>query len=326
MAKVTIEEVAKAAGVSRALVSIAYRGAAGVSKQTAENIFAVGKKLGYVPNLNAARLASKQTGTIGVFLQDLHNEVFADVYDGIRDVVGDSAPLVLAVGSARPGADKTALETLIGARTDVIIAVGLTITDRELKDFSHRSKLISVTRKSALVHSVTADDYLGAELATKHLISQGHRKIGFLANPQTDGYRERLRGYQDAVGMANLEPLVEQTTYARTDAERDVVKLIEAGASAIFAHNDTTALGAMDTIVSRGLQPGKDIAVVGFDNTSHSQAPMLALTTVDPHSQELGRAAAEIALAVLAGTESVLVQRELEPALIVRSSSSAAFR
>jgi len=104
VAKVTIEDVAKAAGVSRALVSIAYRGVSGVSKATAERIFAVGDRLGYVPNANAARLASKQLKTIGIYLQDLHNDVFADIYDGIRSVTGNSIPLVLAV--ARPNSSQ----------------------------------------------------------------------------------------------------------------------------------------------------------------------------------------------------------------------------
>lgn len=320
MSKVTINDVARAAGVSRALVSIAYRGAVGVSEATAEHIFAVGRKLGYVPNLNAARLASKKLKTIGIFLQDLHNEVFADVYDGIRSVIGNEIQLVLTVGSAEVGHDKQAIETLIASQVDVIIAAGLTMTDSDLKRISKRVKIVSVTRKLDGVSSVTANDFQGAVLAVEHLVAKGHTRIAFLANPQTDGYEDRLRGYVAAAKQANLRPLIKETSYSRSDAERDAVFLIEEKASAIFAHNDLAALGVIDAVISAGLKPGKDIAVIGFDNTSLSQTPVLALTTVDPHSVQLGQEAAKLALGILEG-ELAAQTVELDANLVLRASA-----
>lgn len=324
MRKITIEDVAKAAGVSRALVSIAYRGVPGVSETTRDHIFEVGKKLGYVPNLNAARLASKETKSIGFFMQDLHNEVFADVFDGIRSVVDeDSHHIVIAVGGSEPGHDSKALETLIAARVGVIIAAGLTMPDAELRRYAKRTKIVSVTRRLDGVSSVVADDYLGARLAVGHLIAKGHRRIAFLANPQTDGYLDRQRGYLDEIADAGLEPIVYGSSYVRADAERDAAILLEKHSpTAIFAHNDLSALGVLDAALSRGLRPGVDLAVVGYDNSSLSQTPVLALTTVDSHSRELGERAAQIALNKLGGQDDVEVV-ELEPTLIERSSSSA---
>lgn len=321
MKKITIEDVAKAAGVSRSLVSIAYRGVAGVSEATAEHIFAVGKKLGYVPNLNAARLASKGLKTIGVFLQDLHNEVFADVYDGIRSVINEAeVQLVLTVGQATVGHDTKAMETLIASGVDVIIAAGLTMSDSELKRFASRSKLISVTRQCSGVSSVVANDYLGAKLATQHLITK-QSKVAFLANPQTDGYRDRYRGYVDAMNEADLEVMVRETTYSRVDAESDAKALLELGAKAIFAHNDLAALGVIDAVISAELKPGVDISVVGFDNTSLSQTPVLALSTVDPKSHELGQNAARLALEALAQEKLEVTSVKLVPDLKIRSTS-----
>ena len=324
MRKVTIKDVAKAAGVSRALVSIAYRGVAGVSESTAEHIFAIGKKLGYIPNLNAARLASKGIKTIGVFLQDLHNEVFADVFDGIRSVINeDEVQLVLAVGSAKSGRDSAALETLIASRVDVVIAVGLTMDKESLSKYAKRVKLISVTRESDGVLSVTANDLLGAELATRHLVQLGHKKIAFLANPQTDGYRDRLRGYENAMIQAGLERLVMESSYLRSEAKSDARELLDSvKPTAVFAHNDQAALGVLDALVARDLKPGKDVAVVGYDNTSLSEAPVLALTTVNPHSQELGRQAAKLALALLADQSAKLSSVVLTPELVIRASAS----
>lgn len=322
MSKVTINDVAKAAGVSRALVSIAYRGVAGVSEATAEHIFQVGQKLGYVPNLNAARLASKKLKTIGVFLQDLHNEVFADVYDGIRSVIDkEDMQIVLTVGSAEVGTDSKALEALIAQRVDVVIAAGLTMPNAQLKKFAIRTKLVSVTRTAAGVNSVTANDYEGARLAVSHLIERGHKRIAFLANPQTDGYRERQRGYIDAMTDAGFEEMVQPSTYSRIQAESDAATLLKQKPTAIFAHNDLAAIGAIDALISAGLKPGKDVAVVGFDNTSLSQAPILALTSVNPHSTQLGEKAAELALRLISGEVPEVEQLELAPELMVRATS-----
>lgn len=319
----TIEDVAKAAGVSRALVSIAYRSAPGVSEATAKRIFAVGSKLGYVPNLNAARLASKGNKTIGVFLQDLHNEVFANIFDGIRSVINeDQIQVVIAVGSARPGHDVSALETLIASRVDVVLALGLTMDDTSLKTFTNRIKMISVTRKIEDGVSVLANDFLGAQLATRHLLELGHRRVAFLANPQTDGYRERLRGYEETMAEVGLESFVKESTYLRLEAEFDAGELIDSyQPTAIFAHNDQAALGVLDALVSRNLKPGIDVSVVGYDNTSLSQTPMLALSTIDPHSFRLGETCANLALEILEENEVSKTVIELVPELIVRSSS-----
>lgn len=319
----TIKDVAKAAGVSRALVSIAYRGAQGVSEATAKRIFAVGAKLGYVPNLNAARLASKGTKTIGVFLQDLHNEVFADIFDGIRSVINeDQVQVVIAVGSAKPGHDVSALETLIASRVNVILAVGLTMDDQSIKSFTNRINLISVTRKISGGFSVLANDFLGAKLATRHLLELGHKRVAFLSNPQTDGYRDRLRGYEKTMSEAGLKSFVWESTYLRVEAELDAGELIDTyQPTAIFAHNDQAALGVLDAIVSRKLRPGIDVSVVGYDNTSLSQTPILALSTIDPHSFQLGETSAKVALEILEGNPVTQDVIELIPDLMVRSSS-----
>ena len=327
MRKVTIKDVAKAAGVSRALVSIAYRGVSGVSESTKHMIFDVGNRLGYVPNLNAARLASKGLKTIGVFLQDLHNETFADVFDGIRSVINEKeVQLVLAVGSAKSGRDSAALETLIASRVDVLIAAGLTMSDSELEAFTRRTKLISVTRKVEGAVSVTANDIEGAKLATEHLIALGHTSIAFLANPQTDGYRERLAGFEAVMRKHKLKPLVLESSYLRSEAEADAGNLIDSQKpTAIFAHNDQAALGVLDALVARNLRPGIDVSVVGYDNSSLSQTPVLALTTVDPHSFELGEKSGLIALDLLKENESNEQLVVLSPLLVQRASTGNYF-
>lgn len=326
MTHVTMEDVAKAAGVSRALVSIAYRGVPGVSDATRERIFETGDRLGYVPNQVAARLAGKSRKTIGVFQQDMHNEVFADVHDGIRDVTSNrDVSLVLAVASIDGSRDAQALGELLASRVDIIIATGLTIPDVELASYAKRVPMVSIARHVNGFDNVDSDNFGGATLATEHLIELGHTRVLFLSNPQTDGYTDRQRGYRDAMNRAGLEPWVIETTYSRDQAEIDAGSALdgESRPTAIFAHNDRTALGVLDALTTRGLAPGKDVSVVGYDNTSASRAPGLALTTVDIHAIEQGRAAAELALSRLNNPTLKPRVTTIAPTLVVRGTTGA---
>lgn len=319
-----MEDIAREAGVSRSLVSLAYRGAAGVSAATRHHILDVGRRLNYTPNHVAARLAGRGGNTFGVFLQDLHNDLFADVYDGLRDIAETSGKhLVLAVGTIDGGRDASSLETLEQSRVDVIIAAGLQLGDAEVRVISERVPLVSVARLVPQVDSVWSDDLFGARLVVDHLTLLGHRRIVFLANPPTDGYLDRRRGYSEAMRDAGLPERVVTTTYARARAAFDAGVLLDSTdpPTAVFAHNDQTALGVLDALVLRGLRPGLDVSVVGYDNTSGSRAPGIALTTVDVHSEMLGRNAAILATRRLEDPEAPPIRHSSMPSLVIRGST-----
>lgn len=324
MQRVTMEDVAREAGVSRALVSIAFRGAPGVSEKTRDKIFAIAKNLGYVPNEIASRLASKGTDTIGVFLQDLHNDVFADVYDGIRSITEPAGlKLVLAIGGPTPESEAQALSTLMASRVGVVIAAGLTLSDSGVQSFAKNVRLVTVARQLPGIDAVYSDNFIGAKLATEHLIESGHSNIVFLSNPQSDGYYDRQRGYQDAMIKAGLTPNIVPSHYSRPEAAQDALTALAhtSRPTAFFAHNDQAALGVLDALVTSGLKPGIDVAVVGYDNSTISQMPVSALTTVNIDGAELGRQAASLALARLEHPTSTPEHKVLMPQLVVRQSS-----
>lgn len=324
MQRVTMEDVAREAGVSRALVSIAYRGVTGVSDATRDRILEVGTALGYVPNNIAARLAGKGGDTVGVYLQDLHNEIFADIFDGIRNGVEDAGlQFVLSVGAIDGSLDTSSLETLIASRVDVLIAAGLLAADGEIQRASHRVPIVSVARAVPGVDSVFSNNLAGSRIATTHLIELGHLRIAFLANPQTDGYLDRQSGYEATMRDHGLRPIVVPTTYSRQRASADAGALLDSAnrPTAIFAHNDRTALGVLDALQERGLIPGTDVSVVGYDNTSASRAPGSALTTVDIHSVQLGEQATRLAMRRLEAPAVKFEHVMLEPTLVVREST-----
>jgi len=327
MQTVTMNDVAREAGVSRALVSLAYRDAYGVSAETREHILQIGKALGYHPNRVAAQLAGKRQQTIGVFLQDLHNDLFADIFDGIREVADSvNKNTVLAIGTIDGSRDGRALDALLESRVDLIIAAGLTLPDSELARYTDKVKLVSVTRKVEGASSVYCDNMLGAGLAVEHLISLGHSKIAMIANPPSDGYFDRALGYEKAMHQHLLTPLTIAGSYSRPETATVARELLSRAdrPTAIFAHNDQTALGVLDAAISLGLKVGQDISVVGYDNTSLSKTPSTSLTTVDVHGVELGKLAAELAIELLENDDKTNEIRTIEPTLVARNSSAAA--
>ena len=320
---VTMEDVARAAGVSRALVSIAFRGVRGVSDETRDHIFEVAEGLGYRPNRIASRLASKSDTTIGVFLQDLHNDLFADVFDGIRSIAdaGDRH-LLLAVGARDGSQDARALDSLVRSRVDIVIAAGLILPDGDVARFAKSVPMVGVTRHIPDVDSVYPDDEAGARSVVEHLVALGHSEIAFLANPESDGYRGRRIGYTAAMTAAGLVPRIVSSSYARADVAHDAGRLLDDVApSAIFAHNDQAALGVLDAVAERGLSAPGDVSVVGYDNSTISQTPGTALTTVDVRAFDLGVQAAQVALDRLAEPEHPMLNRMLMPTLVARGTS-----
>mgnify|MGYP003450947169 CR=1 FL=1 len=327
MPRITMEDVARAAGVSRALVSLAYRDRPGVSAETRARILEAGAALGYTPNRIAAQLAGNGGNTLGVFLQDLHNDLFADFYEGIVEVAdAGSKEIVLSIGTIDGSRDVAALETLHQLRVDVILVGGLQLDDEAIRALSARVPVVCVFRAVSGVDSVVSDDRFGAVAATQHLLDLGHRRIAFLANPPGNVYGHRREGYEAAMLGAGLQPRVVASSYARHDAARDTVALLDAHhpPTAVFAHNDQAALGALDALALRGLRAGQDVSVVGYDNSSVSRFPGSALTTVDVDGVSLGRSAAEVALLRLDDPAAPARLLNSTPALVVRSTTGPA--
>lgn len=320
-----MEDVAREAGVSRALVSLAYRNLPGVSEATREHILEVGRRLRYTPNRVAARLAENSGNTIGVFLQDLHNDLSADIFDGVREVADRAGKtLVLTVGASDGAGDRSALDTLKQSRVDVAIATGLLMPDSEVLEFSRDLPLVLVTRQVEGVDSSYSDDVESGRIATEYLIRTGHRKIVFLANPPVDGYRGRREGYLTAMQRAGFPEAVVQTGWTRADAARDIDAVLGSTdrPTGIFAHNDQAALGVLDALSARGLRAGVDVSVIGHDNTAGSMLPGAALTTVDMHGRDLGRRAAEIALQRLEDPAAPAHESVSVPTLVRRETTA----
>ena len=169
----TLEDVAQAAGVSRALVSLVMRGSPRVSAQSRQRVLQSAAKLGYRPNLMARNLAARRTMTLGLLLNDLHNPWFADVADGVHDVAEQNGyQLILASGRRKNQLESRALDTFLASRVDGIIVAGCRLPTSRILEVALEVPLVSIGRmiRGTLIGNVTTDDALGARLAVEHLV------------------------------------------------------------------------------------------------------------------------------------------------------------
>ena len=178
---VTMDEVAARAGVSRAAVSFALRNSPKVSAAQRAHIERIAAELGYRRNINASRLASGSTGTIGLVFSDLHNVLYAEVLDGIADGLADgSEQLLLASGFHDPARERAAVEAFLSHRVDGMALLGSQLPGEEIQQLAREAPTVVAGRRVHGVDWVTVDDTAGAALATEHLIALGHRRIGHI--------------------------------------------------------------------------------------------------------------------------------------------------
>ncbi|BBY30814.1 LacI family DNA-binding transcriptional regulator [Mycolicibacterium sediminis] len=322
----TQDDVAQEVGVSRALVSLAFRGAPGVSEASRRTILEAARSLGYRHNAIAADLAAKTRTTIGLYLLDFRNEVYADVYRGVRDALERSGNrVVLAVSDADEPTDQQAVDSLVDARVGVVIAATLMLTDVDVRALAKAVPLVSVARRVPGVDCVYADDEAGAEAATRHLLDLGHRRIAHLTGDEYEGHLLRRRTYEAVMTTAGRTP---QTVVARgysQEAAEGVARMVLDVAdppTAVFAHNDEMALGVREAAYSLGLRIPEDLSLVGYDDSRIARLHGVDLTSVDQHARRLGQDAGAAALARIRHEDGPVVDVRHAPDLVVRGSTA----
>ena len=314
---VTQDDVAQKVGVSRALVSLAFRGAPGVSEESRRTILETGRLLGYRHNTIAADLAAKTRSTIGLYLLDFRNEVYADVFRGVRDALERKGNrVILAVSDADEPTDQNAVGTLIEARVGVIIAATLMLPDVEVRALAQSVPVVSVARRVQGVDSVYADDEAGAAAATSYLLDLGHRRIAHVTGMEYEGHLLRRRAYETAMRNAGLKPqTVVAQGYSQVAAERTARSILNVAdrPTAVFAHNDEMAFG---------LRIPQDLSLVGYDNSRVARLHGIDLTSVDQDARRLGRDAGAAALARMRQENAPVLDARHKPDLVVRGSTA----
>lgn len=324
-----MEEVARHAHVSRALVSLVMRDSPKVSPSKRSAVKEAARQLGYTPNRLASRLASHRTRTLGVLLLDLHNPVFADIYDGIAEGVENSGNhLMVAVGSTDVGVEATAIRSLLDLRVDGMLLAGFTGEPEDLARMLRGTPAVVITREVDVpgVDSASASDFRGAQLAVEHLVKLGHKQILHITKPAELTYPLRRLGYVEAMQSHGLHPIIIACDMTEQGGREAICSYLDSGAAlptAVFAHNDLVALGVLDALAGRHIPVPDSVSVVGYDNTELAATQLVGLTSVDLHARELGRLAAAALLRRLDGDmTSALSKIEVDPLLVVRRTSA----
>lgn len=273
--RVTILDVAAAAGVSKSTVSrILDERLPRSENATARRVRQVAESLGYVRDVSAASLRRGQTNTIGVIVPRLTDTVMAMLYEALaRACTRTGQFAIVATTDDEPRADRKAAQTLLQRGVDGLVLS----TAREGDDFAQELAdrgvpYVLALRSDGRSLASVGDDRLGGYLATRHLIDLGHRRIGLIAGPAyASSSRGRVEGYRQALAEARIadDPaLVVESTFG-IDSGADAAERLMSAAeppTALFAVNDNTAIGALSTLARLGLSVPGDVSVVGYND------------------------------------------------------------
>ena len=335
---VSIDEVARLAGVSTATVSRALSGRGHVSDVTRKRVHTAADSLGYVVSASASSLASGRTRNIGVLVPFLDRWFFSTVLSGVASALTRRGYDITLYNLT---ADKTARETIFETflrrqRVDGVIAVSIELNSQETDRLADLGiPVIGIGGPNPRLTTLTVDDVAVARLATEHLLGLGHRTIAHIgANPEFDIDfhlpTHRRQGFELAMADAGLDvhpALYEPADFTIEGGFRAAKQLLGRPGlkpTAIFAASDEMAIGALLAARDLGYRVPQDLSVVGIDG--HELGEFFQLTTVDQFPLGQGERAVDAILAELEpaphDTAVADPHRALPFELVVRGTTS----
>jgi DNA-binding LacI/PurR family transcriptional regulator len=336
MKRVGIRDVAERAGVSISTVSNALNRPHMVSEPLVERVRSAASQLGYVPLQAAQQLRAGRSGLIGMTVINIANPFFADMVAGAEDAASAAGMRVLLGNSSDDIAkERDHLELFERVQVEGALVSPFGPLEPWLERLRGRGipvVLVDAIDDAGELPSVSFDDVAGGRLAAQHLLDTGRRRLAFVgARQEVRQVRERLHGARLAVAAgpgSHLEPIwTERTTseqgriFGEQLADRDAASRPDG----LVVSNDHLAIGLVHGLISRGIRVPEDVAVVGYDDIEFAAIAAVPLTSVRQPAREMGRTAAEILLARLAGTAGAdLGNIVYQPELVVRASTMGA--
>jgi LacI family transcriptional regulator len=332
---VTIKDIARELKISPSTVSRALKNHPDISEDTKRAVNKLAEKLNYQPNAVALSLKQRRSNTIGVIIPEIVHYFFSSVISGIEDVAYDAGfNVVICQSNEMYEREVANSKTLLASRVDGI----LVSISKETKEYKHlynlRDNGVPLVFYDRVVpdfdaDQVIIDDFDAAYRATKHLIDTGRKRIAHFAGPQNLLIgKNRKEGYLKALEEAGLNARENWIFDADTFEKARLAALDIVGKGmefdGIFAVNDLTAIGAMQSLQKRGVKIPGEIAIVGFSDGRFSGITDPTLSSVDQHGYEMGTIATGMLLKRIMSAEKdfPFETKVLNANLIVRGSSA----
>ena len=329
---VTIKDVAREANVSVATVSRVLNGSGPVSDETKRRIREVAGRMRYVPHSGARSLITSKTDTLGVLLPDLYGEFFSEVIRGMDDTAQKNGFHLLI---SRAYADRNGIETAMRAmrgRVDGVVAMSPDLDAESLLNLPSTIPVVllcSVPRGNE-IDSLTIQNCRGAKEMVAHLVSLGHRRIAIIkGSARNYDAAERLRGYRLALregGMVRDLSLERDGDFTEAAGYSGALELLALTnrPTAIFAANDSMAIGVLSALRESGVAVPEEMAVAGFDDIPLARYMDPPLSSVHVPIHDLGARAVELLLHGITHKNDHARRRErVSTELVVRRSTGA---
>jgi LacI family transcriptional regulator len=324
---VTIQDVAKTAGVSVSTVSRVLNGKVDVASDTQDRILSVIDDLGFTTNLAARSMRSHKKNLVGLIMPDIAYPFAIEVMKGVNRAIAESEfdLLVYTTGDVRKSGRAFHEQKYVSLLTNSI-SDGVVIVAPVAGEFNIDAPIVSIDPLASNPNypAVHATNYVGATNAMDYLLSLGHKRIGFISGrAELESSNRRLKGYMESLEKAGLPidaKLIasgDYTTETGVSGARQLLAL-DKPPTAIFASNDQMAMGVFQVAEELGMRIPDDLSVVGFDNITESK--YMGLTTVDQFISEMGYVATQMLIKLINGAPLEDQTYRMQTQLVVRSS------
>lgn len=322
-------------GITPSAVSKALNNHPRISDKTKAAVIQVARNLDYQPNHLATALRKGKSNLVGVIIPKANSHFFSSIIEKIEEVLNEKGyNVIIAQSNESYKKECKSIDALLYTQVDGIIA---SMANETVKlDYYEKIKskgipliLFDRGENDLNVDYVGIDDYLSSHMVIEHLVEQGCKRIAHIAGfSHTRIYKNRIRGYRDALekfGLPIEESLIIESNLRIDDGRRIMKELLELKnkPDAVYAAGDYAALGALQVLQENHINVPGDIALVGFTNEPFTSLVTPSITSVEQHSEQIGKVAAETLLMRLEfPNEKVSLNKLILPAeLIIRSSS-----
>src|SRR5277367_3377226 len=332
----TLKEMAASLNLSVMAVSKALRDAPDISAGTKARVQAEARRCNYIPNRAAQNLRLRRTGLIGIVVPQVNHTYYSHLVWGVeRQAEALNMQVLIASSLDRAENEMREVQKLIARQVEAILLVPAVRWQHRLAtlELIHASHVPTVlldaypagAERFPGVSWVVCDDARGGQIATEHLLELGHKQILFLAGPNgSSSSAGRFSGYQRALAAAGVPYSDTRVFLADKDIDSGRKAMAQALSekapfTAVVAHNDSVAIGAVDTLLQQGFRIPEDVSIVGFGDGLLAENFRVHLTTVRVPQTEMGEAAVRLALDLQKGNP--VQPRQLPVEIIVRSST-----